>query len=351
MNKKHLHRFLLPFAILSMIAGIWAGWIRAGWDFSFSQLAMHHGGLMVGSFLGTLIIIERAITFKNRLILLIPLINALSLPLFFLEFNDAALMALMAGGLGIFILFVIISWRHPQFYHFVITAGALCYLIGSIILFDTHSYPATFRWWMAFFLLTIVGERLELSRFLNISSNLKVLLVLFLVLFIVSILLPFHSKAGDYLFSASLTLTGLWLLRYDMALKSIKKAGQFRYSASLLIVGYIWLIITAALAIFAADYIYSYDATLHAFFIGFVFSMIFAHAPIILPAVVGVVKKTYHPVLYFWFIILQISIIMRISGDLAEEPLLRYWSGMVSGIAMIFFFINMALLLVSKEKH
>ena len=349
MNKKIFHRLLLPLAMIGLIAGIWAGLIRSGWSFSFSHIAAHHGALMVGSFLGTLIIIERAVTFKEKWILLIPLINAFSIPLFFLDIINPAIDMLIIGGVGMFVLFVIISYRHPAIYHYIITAGALCYVIGSIILINTHSYPATFQWWMAFFMLTIVGERLELSRFLNINKLLKSVLVLLLGIFMIGVILPFHSQWGDYFFAAGLAGSGLWLMRYDMALKAVKKEGQFRYSGILLITGYIWLLITAAIVLFAPGFLYSYDAGLHAFFLGFVFSMIFAHAPIILPAVVGVLTKPYHPILYFWFVLFQLSLIVRIAADLLELPYFRYWSALITSIAIIFFFINMMILTFKKD--
>ncbi len=53
-------------------------WIRIGWNFPVSQSAGQHGALMVGSFLTTVILLERAITFKNRNVLLLPFINGLS---------------------------------------------------------------------------------------------------------------------------------------------------------------------------------------------------------------------------------------------------------------------------------
>jgi len=81
-----------------------------------------------------------------------------------------------------------------------------------------------------------------------------------------------------------------------------------------------------------------YDATLHSFFIGFVISMIFSHAPIILPAVLKLPVKFYRPVLYAWFWLMQLSLLTRIIADVAIMPTVRKWSGMVNGLTILLFF-------------
>ena len=54
-----------------------------------------------------------------------------------------------------------------------------------------------------------------------------------------------------------------------------------------------------------------YDAALHAIFVGFVFSMVFGHAPVILPAVLRV-RFPYHPVLYLPLALLHASLAVRV---------------------------------------
>ena len=53
-----------------------------------------------------------------------------------------------------------------------------------------------------------------------------------------------------------------------------------RYVAVCLLAGYFWLAVGGALVALQV----AYDAALHAIFVGFVFSMVFGHAPVILPA-------------------------------------------------------------------
>ncbi len=339
-----LQRLLLPFAIVSLIIGLWAGLIRIGWDFSWTAMAPYHGALMIGSFLGTLIILERAITLKSNWVMLAPLINVLSLPLFLSGYIDAALFCLIAGGSGMTLIFIIISYRHPNLYNYLLLSGALCYLAGNIVLNETRLFPEAYPWWMAFFFLTIIGERVELSRFLNISKHKQYLLTGFLGLFVIGILFPFHGP-GRYILAISLAASAIWLLKYDMALKSVKSTGQFRFTGSLLLIGYMWLLITAVMAFFVSSSLWTYDAFLHSFFLGFVFAMIFAHAPIILPPVLAINKKIYHPILFIWFGLLQVSLITRIISDFLENAFCQRWSGLFNGIAILLFFVNVLVLL------
>ncbi len=67
--------FLLPFVIISLLLGMDAGLIRMGWSIPVMKTAMLHGGLMIGSFLGTLIIIERIVAMKIRWLWAFPVVN------------------------------------------------------------------------------------------------------------------------------------------------------------------------------------------------------------------------------------------------------------------------------------
>jgi hypothetical protein len=87
---------------------------------------------------------------------------------------------------------------------------------------------------------------------------------------------------------ALLGLAG-WLIRFDLAWRAIRHPGLPRFMAVCLLSGYVWLT-TAALLVIAKWPQTSgvvYDAVLQAFFVSFVFSMIFGHAPVIFPVVLG----------------------------------------------------------------
>ena len=146
------------------------------------------------------------------------------------------------------------------------------------------------------------------------------------------------------LLAISMCGTATWLVLYDMARRSLHRPGQHRYSAFLLLVGYGWLMVSGLLLPFGSYFDLGYDALLHSFFIGFVFSMIFSHAPIILPAVTRLPIKLYRKHLYVWFYFLQASLLLRIWADLNSMVYWRKISGLANGLAILGFFITVALI-------
>ena len=133
-----------------------------------------------------------------------------------------------------------------------------------------------------------------------------------------------------------------------MARHSLGIKGQHRYSALLLITGYVWLLVTGLVFIFGNYLTFGYDAALHSFFVGFVFSMIFSHAPIILPAVLKLPIKLFRPFLYLWFLLLQLSLLLRVGADIGGHQALRKIGGLMNGVAILLFFVSV-LAIVRQE--
>jgi hypothetical protein len=138
---------------------------------------------------------------------------------------------------------------------------------------------------MTFLVLTIGGERLELSRVLRpASGQLRIFGVIAAALLLGAILSLFSLSWGTRLSGLSMLALSLWFLRNDLATRTIRHANPLtRYIASCLFAGFLWLGLGGLLllyfgALYAGPY---YDAALHAVFVGFVISMIFGHAPII----------------------------------------------------------------------
>jgi hypothetical protein len=102
---------------------------------------------------------------------------------------------------------------------------------------------------------------------------------------------------------------------------------------------YAWLGIGAAVAMATGAFEPgpAHDAILHAVFLGFALSMVFGHAPIVLPAVTGLTLR-YRPVFYLPLVLLQCSLAVRVIGDLVED-LGRYraWGGVLNAAAMLLF--------------
>ncbi len=342
--------------LISLLTGILTGWFRIGigLNLPFSFPAGEHGAIMAGSFLGTLICLERSISYPNKLALIVPLLNSLSIVFFLASMPKTACVFLLLGSAGLTAIYYFIYVKHKGMYLLIMMAGALCYFIGNAILLRSSFFPASVMWWIAFLLFTITGERLELSRFILLknASRKQLVLVFFLILFTLGIVVPFHS-AGGYLIGISIVGSSLWLFKYDMARHSLKKPGVSFYSGLLLITGYFWLLITGIFMAYGSYFGLLYDASLHVFFLGFVFSMIFAHAPVILPAVLRIKVEPFGRSLYFWYFLLNISLLIRIAGIFPVQmpPYYKETAGMLNGIAILGFFINMAILSkITKRK-
>jgi hypothetical protein len=189
--------------------------------------------------------------------------------------------------------------------------------------------------WMVFLAFTIAGERLELSRFLPPARWRQP--VLLIVLFPLAIGLFSHFWLG-------IGIAGLaaWSLSSDIARRTIRETGLARYVAICVLSGYAWLALSGLLL--ASGGLPGggawYDAVLHAFFVGFVFAMVFGHAPIILPAVLRF-DVPFTPFLYIHLGVLQASLLLRIVGDLAGIEDARVIGGTLNAAIIVLFLLTM----------
>lgn len=349
MKPKPLHLAFL-FVVLSLLAAVASGWLRLGVPLPFRLGSSQHGALMVNSFLASVIFLERAVTFRQKWLLLLPLTNAASALFFVADFPQIGFWFLNTAGLGFAALCLHFLFRYKEFYFFVFLLGSLLLVIGNVMITFSGHYTLAVYYWMGFLLLTIVAERLELSRFLPVKKSAKTLLVACLLLTLVALVVQtmygYHQPLA-----VTIAGTALWLLRYDMARRSLRLPGQHRYSAVALLGGFGWLLATAPLLLFFAKIPFGYDAVLHAFFIGFVFSMIFSHAPIIVPAVAKLPVKVYRPVLYAWLAGLHLSLLVRLAGDVWGEASLRKTGGLLNGLVVLGFFVTIAATVVQEKRR
>lgn len=340
--------FILPIVLLSSVLGIWSGLQRIGWNLPLNNYSGFHGSLMVGSFLGTLICLERTITNSNKKFLILPFVCSLSFLFFIIRQPEISYWILLLSGIGLCYIYFKLYLQFNEVYLLIMLCGALCWSIGNVILIKTSFYPQAVTWWIAFLFFTVSAERIELSRYLQLSNTRKVILLILLAVFIIGIFVPFH-EAGGFIIAFSFIGTSIWLLVNDMASRSIMKEGQHRYSGILLLTGYVWLAVSGLFMGYGAYWGLLYDATLHTFFLGFVFSMIFAHAPIILPGVLGIPIKPFNRYLYIWFYLLQITLILRVTGILIVDTSLKQIGGLLNGISILGFFVNIIYLTKQKE--
>ncbi|GAB4382944.1 MAG: hypothetical protein Kow0075_14960 [Salibacteraceae bacterium] len=343
----------LPLVLFGLVLGVVGGWIRLGWQIALPNAAYLHGLLMTGGFLGTLITLERTVSMPSSWWRMFPAVAALSTVFFLAGHKQLGIAALLVGNSGLLAVYVIQLSRHKDAYWYLLLMGGMCWLIGNLMVWRTGLVAAGTTWWVAFIFLTIVGERLELTRYLNVPGWAKGLLWLLMAVLVVGVALPFHAATGAVMMGVSSIGAALWLLRFDMARVGIRKAGFHRYVATGLLVGYGWLLVNGCLLLLSPSHRYYYDLYLHTFFLGFAFSMIWAHAPIIFPAILKATVRPYHPALWFFWSLFQLTLIGRILFTLLENGEMRQWLGGVNGVTILLMFAAMAvimLLAIRKEK-
>lgn len=340
---------ILAMGMLSLITALWGGVQRLGWDLPTLTITLpaNHGPLMVGAFLGTVIGLERAVALGHLWGYLGPLLTGLG---GILMITGAAPLgvaqALMAAG-SLLLSLVFIAFMQRQFHLFlaIMGVGALSWLVGNLLWLQGAAIYEVVWWWMGYLLLTIAGERMELGRMLFLSQTKQMLMLLSVAISIVGMMLTvWDVDLGVRLLGLGMLTSALWLSRYDVARRTVKQSGLPRFIAINLLAGYFWLAVSGLLLIsFGADFsgLY-YDAVLHAFFLGFVFSMIFGHAPVIFPAVLGR-GMLYRPVFYIHVVLLHFVLLTRVGGGLTDELIPRNIGGLLSAITLVIFVLNTVL--------
>ncbi len=330
-------------AFLALLAGLWAGLIRLGWLLPVFQprLVSLHGPLMVSGFLGTLIGVERAVGLGLRWCYLGPLLTAAGTLGLLLGLPGPAGPLLIVLGSAVLVLdFVVILRRHVTLFAATMMLGAAAWGVGNILWISGRLVPHIVPWYMGFLVLTIAGERLELSRLLRLGRTAQAVFLAGVGVLLAGLCLEVEDFVpGVRLAGAGTAVLAAWLLRGDIALKTVRAEGLPRFIALCLLPGYVWLGIGGVLAAVAGGALSgpSYDAALHAVFLGFVFSMIFGHAPIIIPAVLGS-PVPFRGSFYSHLVLLHASLVLRVTGDLADVPSWVRWGGTANVASLLLFF-------------
>jgi len=149
--------------------------------------------------------------------------------------------------------------------------------------------------WMAFLVLTIAAERRELTQMFRLPAFARRLFVAIIAVSLVAVPLAtaaaFGAAANAFasgFWWASCAVLALWLLRWDIAPRQWGSPGWRGHTAQCLSIGYSWLLAGSLLGLAGLRWPGGGTAlALHAVSLGFVVA-VFGHAPIILPALIGV---------------------------------------------------------------
>lgn len=318
-----------------LLLGVWA-------PLSSAEVAALHAPLMVFGFVGTLVVLERAVAARRAWGFLAPALLGLGSLSLLTPLPAAAGKAMIAlGFVALLGVYAIIWKRSPAAAVAIQVLGAVAGLSAAILWLGGAMIASLVPGMAAFLILTIAGERLELARISpEVDARAERLgLAASLAFLVTAGIAPLWPGWGYPLLGVSLGLVVAWLLRYDVAKKLLNSRGLPRYMAVCLLAGYAWLLVPAASWIIAGAVTDGplYDATLHAIFLGFVISMIMAHAPVILPAVLRK-PLPYRPFLYLPVLVLHVSLAVRVLGGDAWGNLeaLR-WGGILNVVAVLLF--------------
>lgn len=316
---------LLAAGFFSLAFGAAAGLVRLGWDIRLptDALAILHGPLMASAFFGTVISLERAVALGASWAYLGPLAAGLGGLAMICGAYSPAIGLLVAGSSIFLLVSCVVLKRQPQLHNACLVIGAASALAGNVLLASGAAVHSVTPWWIGFLVLTIAGERLELSRFMPPSPGARQIFAAIALMLVAALAIGWRASG------VCLLALALWLGRHDVALRTIRARGLTRYIAACLLAGYAWLAIASVIMLVRSDMQpgqLAYDAALHAVFLGFVFSMVFGHAPIIVPALFRV-PLPYHPAFYVPLAMLHASLTLRVAVDLFG---LTEWRG-VSG--------------------
>jgi hypothetical protein len=334
---------LLAMAVLSLSWGVWLGLLRLGWVLPLpwpDQLILH-GPLMIGGFLGTLIGLERAVGIAQPWAYGAPaLTGAGSIWLVLGPPGSIGPLLITLGSAIVVIVFVAVLRRQRAVFVVTMLIGAVAWVVGNVSWLAGAAIYRVVFWWIVFIVCTIAGERLELSRLLRPRPMVrKVFAGAMAPLIAGAVIYVRWPEAGVRIVGAGLCALAGWLAANDVARRTVRQPGVTRFIAACLLSGYVWLGAAGAIAIVsgAADPGVQHDAILHAVFLGFVVSMIFGHAPIVFPAILGQ-PLPYRPRFYGHLILLHASVAMRVTGDLVEDlGRWRAWGGLLNACALSLF--------------
>ena len=358
-------RFLtLALVLASLALGLWAALRLIGWSIALPDpsLADAHGVLMVNGVLAGLIGIERAVALERRVFYLAPLLSALggiALALGGAESLSFALVSL--GAAALIASFLTIFARQPALYTGVMVAGAFLLLGGNVLGWDGLAVFYLIPWWGSFLILVIAAERLELTRVLPPNRLNRITFGVSAALTVVGCVVSASSlssgavasssfASGFFLTASGWVLLAIWLFFNDIAYRSLTRRGLPRFTGTCLLLGYVWLLVGGAIVLYENGWLsgLTYDAGLHAIFLGFVLSLIFAHALVIVPAVVGR-NLRFRRILYLPLAILEVSLAVRILADFSANLSLREWAGLFNVVAILLFGVLLPALYVYER--
>ncbi len=340
-------------AVVALVFGVWMGLLRVGFALGAPPAPGTHGAMLVLGFLGTVIGMERAVATGRGWAWIAPFGAAAAVIAMLAGRPTVAAALLLVAGAALVAVFAAAYRDQPEPHIVLMGIGASGWVLAALTWALGGSVPSLVPWLSAFLVLTIAGERLELARTIGTSATARRWLWGAAAIVVAGSVLAWTSpEAGARLAGAGNLGVAAWLLTHDLARRTIHLSGVTRYMAAGLLAGYVWLGVAGALWMVSGlvPGTVAYDAALHAVFLGFVMSMIMAHAPVVVPALAGVAFP-WSPVLWVPLGLLHASVLVRVAGGLAANPEVRRWGAALNAVALALFAVTVIAIVATGRKR
>jgi hypothetical protein len=349
-------------ALAAALSGLDAALLRVGVaaPVHSESLADQHGVLMIFGFLGTAIALERAVALqagarRAAWAYAAPAAGGLGAVLVILQAAGAipAGRALPGGAwvasMAVFVAIYVAVWRRQQSYAVLVQLlGAIAGLFGVALWARGLEVAAIVPWWAALLVLTIVGERLELARVAFMKDAVERRILAKSCLLVLALAATALSPAWGYpLLGLALGVLMVDVGVHDIARRTIRSSGLTRFMAACMLAGYGWALVSALVWIVGGPALagYRYDIVIHSLTIGFVMSMILAHAPVIVPALARR-PLPYHPVMWAVWGLLHVGLLVRVLAGARAAGGAWQIGGTLSVVALLAFLASTVTLVV-----
>ncbi|MFF4659018.1 hypothetical protein [Streptomyces sp. NPDC001381] len=348
---------LLLAAGLCLLAGLDAalGLLGLPAPVTADRLPRVHGVLMVLGFAGTLVALERAVALGRPWAYLAPGCLGAGGLLLLSPVDLVVPRLLLVAGCALLVALYVRFWRRQPSVALIAQAAGAVSALGAVLLWlGGTDVPRILPWLVAFLVVTIAGERLELARvgvLVPSAEHMFLGCVGAVTVGVVTTLL--WPAIGSVLLGSALLALVAWLVVHDVARRLLRSTGLPRFTAACLLAAYAWLGVAGALWLLTGPVTEGtgYDAVVHAVFLGFVMSMIMAHAPVILPAVLRR-PLPYHPALAAAAWLLHLSLSLRvIVGDLRGVRGAWQLGGLLNIAAVLLFVVSAATASVTAARR
>ncbi len=311
--------------VICLVTGICGGLLRAGVQLHdpadavwLGRAALAHAALMICGFLGTVISIERAVAVKLPWAFVAPVTAGLGGVCLLLGQQTPGAWLEVTAAVAFTVVNLVVVTRQRAAHTVLLLLAAACWLAGNVLFALGTASGSVLPWWFAFLVLTIAAERLEMTRLMRRRPAAQLALyVVFAALVAGAVWSGVSPRFGGVVYGAALLSLAIWLGLFDIARRTLFAPGLSRYMAVCLLAGYAWLAVGGVAWAATAMGWPARDMALHALGLGFIFSMIMGHAPVILPAVARVKLR-----FGWWFYVplgaLHLSLIARLGLGLFD---------------------------------